>query len=113
MLKYAKITDKKTKACQVGLGTNTAFYESIGMEEMDVVQAWDGQYYLAGYAPEEPQEEKDKKEIERLKQELSETDYKIIKCSEYSLAGVALPYDIADLHAKRQALRDRINELEG
>ena len=113
MLKYAKITDEKTKACQVGLGTNTAFYKSIGMEEMDVIQAWDGQYYLAGYAPEEPQEEKDKKEIERLKQELTETDYKIIKCSEYSLAGVPLPYDVAELHAARQAIRDRINELGG
>lgn len=113
MLKYAKIIDQETKACQVGLGTNTAFYKSLGMEEMDVVQAWDGSWYLSGYVPEEPQEEKDKKEIERLKQELSETDYKIIKCSEYSLAGVELPYDIAELHAKRQALRDRINELEG
>lgn len=51
-------------------------------------------------------------EIERLKTELSETDYKTIKCSEYQLAGQELPYDVADLHTERQALRDRINELE-
>jgi hypothetical protein len=53
-----------------------------------------------------------KQEIESLKAELTETDYKIIKCSEYQLAGLELPYDIATLHAERQALRDRINELE-
>lgn len=58
-------------------------------------------------------EQAKKEEINTLKDELTETDYKIIKCSEYQLAGSALPYDIAELHAKRQALRDRINELEG
>ena len=52
-------------------------------------------------------------EIEMLKAELSATDYKIIKCSEAQLVGETLPYDIAVLHAERQALRDRINELEG
>jgi predicted S18 family serine protease len=113
MLKYAKIINEETKQCEVGIGTNITFYKSIGMAEMEVEQAWNGAWYLSGYAPEKPEEEVKKEEIERLKKELSETDYKIIKCSEYSLAGVALPYDIAELHAKRQALRDRINELEG
>ena len=112
MKKYAVITDEKTKACNVGLGTNEKFYKSIGMTLMDVEQAYDGVWYIEGYAPEEPQEEKDKKEVERLKAELAATDYKIIKCSEYSLNGQELPYDIAELHAQRQALRDRINELE-
>jgi hypothetical protein len=51
-------------------------------------------------------------EIESLKLQLQETDYKIIKCSEYQLAGQDLPYDIHTLHTERQALRDRINELE-
>ena len=51
-------------------------------------------------------------QIESLKQQLSATDYKIIKCSEAQLLGEELPYDIASLHAERQALRDKINELE-
>ena len=38
-------------------------------------------------------------------------DWKVAKCYEYSLAGLPMPYDIADLHAKRQAVRDRINQL--
>jgi hypothetical protein len=62
---------------------------------------------------EKAQEQAKQAEIARLKDDLADTDYKIIKCSEYNLAGQSLPYNIADLHAKRQALRDRINELEG
>ena len=50
--------------------------------------------------------------IEALKAQLSSSDYKIIKCAECSLAGLEAPYDIAALHAERQALRDRINALE-
>lgn len=51
-------------------------------------------------------------QIAELKSELSATDYKIIKCSEAQLVGEELPYDIIALHAERQAIRDRINELE-
>ena len=53
-----------------------------------------------------------KNEIASLKAELSSTDYQIIKCSEYQLQGLNAPYNITALHATRQALRDRINELE-
>ena len=51
-------------------------------------------------------------EIADLKRELEDTDYMIIKCSEYQLAGLDAPYDIMELHTSRQALRDRINVLE-
>ena len=57
MKKYAKIVNEETKACEVGLGTNSAYYQSIGMEEMEVEQAYDGSWYLVGYAPEKPVEE--------------------------------------------------------
>lgn len=53
-----------------------------------------------------------KEEIIKLQEELNNTDYKIIKCSEYQLAGLEIPYNIADLHANRQRLRDKINELQ-
>jgi len=51
-------------------------------------------------------------EILKLQEELNNTDYKIIKCSEYQLAGLEIPYNIAELHANRQRLRDKINELQ-
>lgn len=50
--------------------------------------------------------------IQKLKDELSASDYKIIKCYEASLVGKELPYNILEVHSERQALRDRINELE-
>ena len=50
--------------------------------------------------------------ISRAKKQLDETDYQIIKCAEYQLAGLPCPYDIEVLHEKRQTLRDQINEWE-
>ena len=50
--------------------------------------------------------------INELKNQISSTDYKIIKCYEYNLVGLELPYDIQELHESRQAMRDEINELE-
>lgn len=51
-------------------------------------------------------------EVRTLKKQLEETDYKIIKSSEYQLLGLETPYDLEELHAERQNLRDKINELE-
>ena len=51
-------------------------------------------------------------EIERLKSELQESDYKITKIAESMAIGAELPYDAQALHKERQALRDKINKLE-
>ena len=51
-------------------------------------------------------------DIESLKSELQESDYKVIKCAEALTIGAEMPYDVASLHTVRQALRDKINELE-
>lgn len=53
-----------------------------------------------------------KTEIASLKEELSDGDYRVIKCYEASLANEPLPYDINDMYIERQKIRDRINELE-
>lgn len=50
--------------------------------------------------------------INLKKSQISDTDYKIIKCYEYSLVGLELPYDIQELHKARQDMRDEINALE-
>ena len=47
-----------------------------------------------------------------LKKQLQQTDYKIIKCYEYELAGEEPPYDMKALHTERQALRDEIKKLK-
>ena len=50
--------------------------------------------------------------IRRLKAQLSATDYKVIKCAECQLLGQEMPYDVEELHAERQKIRDEINRLE-
>ena len=52
-------------------------------------------------------------QIQELEKVLSNSDYKVIKCIEYTLSGQSLPYSIKDLHNERQAIRDKINELKG
>lgn len=51
-------------------------------------------------------------EIERLKSELQDSDYKVIKCAEAICLNEEFPYNMTELHNERQALRDKINELE-
>ena len=71
---YAKIENEETKQVSVGTGTNTAFYQSIGMVEMEVEQAYDGSWYVKGFAPEKPVEEKEAEVRSVRNQYLEQTD---------------------------------------
>lgn len=51
-------------------------------------------------------------EIELLKSELQDSDYKVIKCAEAICLNAEMPYNMTALHKERQALRDKINKLE-
>jgi hypothetical protein len=62
--------------------------------------------------PEELEQQARQVRVFELKSLLAASDYKIIKCYEYSLIGIQLPYDIETLHAERQAYRDEINQIE-
>ena len=52
------------------------------------------------------------KKIDNLKEVLSSSAYKVIKCQEASLIGEQMPYDVDELHKERQSIRDEINRLE-
>ena len=98
--KTRQVLEPMTFVCPLStLNQNIAFVSSI---------AYNGEYTIEDNGVEPTVEE----QITSLKTQLSSTDYKIIKCSEAQLLGEELPYDIASLHAERQALRDKINELE-
>ena len=90
--------------------------DSMELNYLNAYQLINGQVVLneERKAEMEAEEEEAEKEelLAQLHQQLDETDYKIIKCSEYQLAGLELPYDITELHANRQAIRDEINKLE-
>lgn len=75
---YAKIENEETKECSVGFGTNKDFYQSIGMIEMDVEEAYDGKWYVAGYAPQKPQELIDQENLIAAKLERAEYVSKIV-----------------------------------
>ena len=51
-------------------------------------------------------------ERKTLESQLSSDDYKTIKNAEAQAAGKPLPYNPDALHAKHQAWRDRINDIE-
>ena len=100
MKKFVKIINKKTKAAVVGLGTNESFYRSEGMSKTDVEQGYDGNWYVAGFAPEKPDDVK-KSEIRAVRnQYLAETD-------KYMIADFpVLEEERARYRAYRQYLRD-------
>ena len=77
-------------------------------EEIAKKEAHNGEYTIEDDGVEPTPAEK----IAELKKQLSATDYKVIKCAECQLLGEELPYDVAALHAERQAIRDEINKLE-
>lgn len=61
--------------------------------------------------------ESKEQEIRDLTQDLTSPvspigDWKVVKIQEYNLMQRSVPYDVDDLHAKRQAARDRINQLQ-
>ena len=59
MIKYAQLINEETGLCSVGTGTNTEFYKSIGMVELDVQQSYiDNAWYLAEKCPMKSDEEK-------------------------------------------------------
>ncbi len=77
-------------------------------EEIAKMEAYNGEYTIVDDGVEPTPAEK----IAELKKQLSATDYTVIKCAECQLLGQEMPYDVAELHAERQAIRDEINRLE-
>ena len=51
-------------------------------------------------------------EIAELKVQLASTDYMVLKDWEAEKLGLPLPYTPEEIHAVKQPLRDRINQLE-
>ena len=107
MIKYAKVVNQETKECNIGEGTNTAYYKKLGMVEMEVEQAHNGAWYVKGYAPEKPQELINAERIAELKQLLEGSDYKAIKYAE----GLISEEEYAETKAQRQAWREELNSL--
>ena len=114
---YAKIENETTKECSVGLGTNTAFYKSIGMTEMDVEQGYDGKWYVTGHVPEKPQSVINQERIAELKANIAATDAIVLEMVENAMlngGNVVMPTDTeySTVLTDRQAWRAELAQLQ-
>lgn len=106
-LKLIKGLDENKKVYEIFEGTDFAWAAQQGFEEAEVEQAYDGCWYLAGYAPEKPQELINQQRITELQEYLNSTDWYIAR---YSETGVEIPEEVK---AERQKAREEISELRG
>ena len=111
MKKYAKIINEETKACEVGLGTNSAFYQSIGMTEMEVELGYDGSWYLVGYVPVKP--EPTKKEQQKAREEAYKADVDPITCHIQRLGDEEqTPEVIAEIASLVEERKAKVEEIK-
>ena len=96
---YAKIINEETKQVEVGEGTNSEFYKSIGMTEMDVEQAYDGSWYLKGYASEKPTEQKEAEVRAERDRRIEAIRWRIERYQTQTSAGIDTTDDAETYHA--------------
>lgn len=106
MIKYAKVINAKTKLCDVGVGTNIEYYKKIGMKEQDVEQAYNGQWYIAGCAPQEPQSDIIKKQITELE---SQQTSRLLRNA--SLGEEYAVNKLKEIEDKISTLREQLSQL--
>lgn len=114
MIKYAKVINQETKECQVGLGSNVKFYQSLGMTEQDVEKAHTGVWYLTGYAPKESEEEKKANLRQKLLEDLDTIDLKSIRALRAIQNETGTEEDISrisSLEAQAKQIREQLKEL--
>lgn len=102
-------------------GTDTMTGKKIEVDGRIILNPTEEMLADAGWVKVEPTQPSEEElarmerlaEVEELKMQLAESDYKVIKIAECAACGLPMPYDAEQLHSERQAIRDRINLLEG
>lgn len=109
MKKWAKVNNYISKTCDVGIGSNSELYKSLGFEYIDVEHGYNGLWYLKGYAPIEPQIPENIRRIEELKKELATYDYIGVKIA----TGCATIEEYREQIDYCESLRREIRRLNG
>lgn len=109
MRKYAKIVNEDTKACEVGIGINSKFYQSIGMTEMEVEQGYDGQWYLQGYVPAKPEPTYEEQRQARANAYAVEVDPLM---SEYNRKKTFNLFEEGEEEALKKEIEDKVAEIK-
>ena len=111
MKKYAKVIDEETKEVSVGTGTNSAFYKSIGMVEMEVEEGYDGHWYVKGYAPAKP--EPTKEDQQKAREEAYKADVDPITCHIQRLGDEEqTPEIIAEIASLVEERKAKVEEIK-
>lgn len=98
MMKYAKICNEETKQVLVGLGDNAQFYQSQGFELMEVEQAYNGAWYVYGFAPEKPDKEK-KAAVRAVRDEyINGIEWRVSRYRDQTELGIATTDDEETYH---------------
>lgn len=100
---YCEHIDNETKQI---FGLTAKQYDGY-IEVNDIEQAYNGSYYIKGYAPAKPQEIINQQRIAELEEYLKSTDWYAIRFAD---TGEECP---AEIKAKRQEARDEISQLRG
>lgn len=114
MKKYILTDEKKENIIAVSIGDNRGYYESLNfieVDEEDIEQGWDGQYYFKDRVPIKPNKVIWEDEINQIKKWLTDTDYQRIKQLEAISLNEPLPYS-NDIFEIAKEKRERINKLE-
>lgn len=94
--KYAKIINNKTREVQIGVGCSDEYYVEIGMEIMNVEQAYNGKWYVAGYAPVQPEPTvEDKKMVVRATRDqyINDIEWRVSRYRDQKEMGIATTDD--------------------
>lgn len=96
-----KVYNPKTHEVLVAVGDDIPLFDSMGYTEFgEVEQAYNGRYFIAGYAPTIPQEELEKRVRVKRDRKLAETDWYMMP--DYP----ADPETLEVIKNYRKALRD-------
>ena len=111
MKKYAKIVDEELKTVIYGEGSDSEYYESMGMTEMDIEQGYDGKWYVEGYAPEKPAPTEEEQRKNREVAYTQEVDP--ITCHIQRLADEEqTPEIVQEIAELKQERSDKVEEIK-
>ena len=95
----AKISNEETKQVDVADFRQKDHFEKIGFFEIEVEQAYDGSWYIKGYAPEKPTEQKAEEARAERDRRLDAMRWRIERYQTQTSAGIDTTDDAETYHA--------------
>lgn len=110
---FATIVNEETHEVQLVVGEK--MISLTGATDMEVEQAYNGSWYVKGYAPAEPEDSKKEKRRNEILTQLGLLDLKAVRPLRAISAGTATEEDtqiLEDIEYQAEALRAELKTLE-